>query len=59
MITIVSDLKSTQKPESKRRPMVCTIRELMAIELAGGVTDDGWIRTRTCGGGVIHQNQIR
>ncbi len=45
--------------KSPNGAIVCTIRELTAIELAGGVTNDGWVRTRACGGGVIHQSQIR
>jgi hypothetical protein len=40
--------------------VICTIRDLTAIELAGGVTGGGeWYRTRACGGGVIHKSQIR
>jgi hypothetical protein len=52
-------------PPSKirKRPngeVVCTIRDITAIELAGGVIDGGeWYRTRACGGGVIHKSQIR
>lgn len=40
-------------------PIVCTIRELTAIELAGGITESGWVRTRACGGGVIYKDQLR
>jgi hypothetical protein len=40
--------------------VICTIRDLTAIELAGGVTGGGeWYCTRACGGGVIHKSQIR
>jgi hypothetical protein len=40
--------------------IICTIRDITAIELVGGVTGGGeWYRTRACGGGVIHKSQIR
>ena len=45
--------------KSPNGPIVCTIRELTAIELAGGITESGWVRTRACGGGVIHRSQVR
>jgi hypothetical protein len=40
--------------------IICTIRDITAIELSGGVTGGGeWYRTTACGGGVIHKSQIR
>jgi hypothetical protein len=40
--------------------VICTIRDLTAIEISGGMTGGGeWHRTRACGGGVIHKSQIR
>lgn len=49
--------KIREKPNGK---VVCTIRDLTAIELAGGITGGGeWYRTKACGGGVIHKSQIR
>jgi len=40
--------------------VVCTIQDVTGIALAGGVTGDGqWYRTTVCGGGVIHQSQVR
>lgn len=45
----------------RKRPngeIVCTIRDVQAIELAGSVTEDGWVRTTACGGGVIHPSQV-
>ena len=45
--------------KSPNGPIVCTIRELTAIEIAGGVTDSGWVRTTACGGGVIYKDQLR
>lgn len=40
--------------------IVCTIPDVMAIALAGGVTGGGeWYRTSACGGGVIHKSQVR
>lgn len=51
------------RPSNIRRShngsIVCTIRELTAIELSGGMTDSGWVYTRDCGGGVIHKDQLR
>jgi hypothetical protein len=39
--------------------IICTIRELTAIETSGGVVGDGWLRTNVCGrSGVIHQSQV-
>jgi hypothetical protein len=52
-------------PPSKVRKIpngqiVCTIHDVTAIALVGGVTGGGeWIRTSACGGGVIHQSQVR
>jgi hypothetical protein len=40
--------------------VVCTLRDVTAIALAGGVTGNGeWYRTFACGGGVIHKSQVR
>jgi len=40
--------------------ILCTIRELTAIQVSGGVVGDGWLRTSVCGSsGVIHQSQVR
>lgn len=45
--------------KSPNGPILCTLKDLTAIALAGGVTNDGWVRTMACGGGVIHQGQLR
>lgn len=45
--------------KSPNGKILCTIKELRAIELHGGITTDGWLFTSACGGGVIHKSQIR
>lgn len=45
--------------KSPNGPIICTLKDLTAIALAGGVTNEGWVRTMACGGGIIHQSQLR
>ncbi|MEA5489446.1 MULTISPECIES: hypothetical protein [Pseudanabaena] len=57
-IGVVFDPPSNVR-SSPNGSIVCTIRELTAIELSGGVVGDGWLRTNFCGrGGVIHRSQV-
>lgn len=40
--------------------VLCTIRDIRAIAVFGGVTEDGWTHTDACGRtGFIHKSQIR
>jgi hypothetical protein len=40
--------------------IICTIRDITAIDLSGGVFGGGeWYHTSVCGGGFIHKSQIR
>lgn len=57
-IGVVFDPPSNVR-SSPNGSIICTIQELTAIELSGGVVGDGWLRTNFCGrSGVIHQSQI-
>ncbi len=57
-IGVVFDPPSNVR-SSPNGSIVCTILELIAIELSGGVVGDGWLRTNFCGrSGVIHQSQV-
>jgi len=57
-IGVVFDPPSNVR-SSSNGSIICTIRELTAIELSGGVVGDGWLRTNFCGrGGVIHRSQV-
>ena len=57
-IGVVFDPPSNVR-SSPNGTIICTIRELTAIELRGGVVGDGWLRTNFCGrSGVIHQSQV-
>jgi len=57
-IGVVFDPPSNVR-SSPNGSIICTIRELTAIETSGGVVGDGWLRTSFCGrSGVIHRSQV-